>query len=157
MKKYMGVWLLILLLLSLAACGGSREGTETTVAPDPEGLTVTYYHGAGRGSKLIEESVQIPKLTAQGILDLMIREEILPENTKIRNFRLSQGVITLDLSAAFEEGIQGLSKSGERVMMGSLVNTFLTVYEAEGLDLTIEGRVLKTTRHIYDDTLRFYD
>ena len=156
MKKFRILALVGALFLVLSACGNREPVPETTEEAQMDGVTITYYHGNERGSQLVEETTLIPKLTAQALLDLLTEQKVIPENTTVRNFKLTGGIITLDLSREFEEGVRDLSRGKEEVVMGSLVNTFLKTYEAEGLDLTTEGRILKTRYHIYDSLLTVY-
>ena len=144
-------------LMLLTACGAKEEPAETTTEPLTDGVSVVYYHGDESASYLVEETTLLPKLTAQALLDLLSEQKIIPEGTRVRNFQLSQGTITLDLSREFEEGIQGLGTSGEYMMLGSLVNTFLRTYEASGLELTTEGRDLQTGHNVYDEVLKFFE
>ena len=145
------------MLLLLYGCGKAREPEEITEAPETDGVTVTYYHGDKYGDHLIEETTLIPRLTAQAVVDLLVEQKVIPEGTTVRNFRLYNGIITLDLSKEFEKEAQSLRSSGEYVLMGSLVNTFLSTYEARGMELTTEGRKLATGHDIYDYVLEFYE
>ena len=154
MKK-VHLFAVCMLLLALTACGAGEETVETTEAQLTDGVSITYYHGNDRGSQLVAETTLIPKLTAQALLDLLAEQKVIPQGTGVRNFRLADGVITLDLTREFEEEAQTLSRSKEEIMVGSLVNTFLETYEASGLELTTEGRILKTRHHLYDGVLEF--
>ena len=156
MKKWILLVLVGAILLTGAACHKEEEIMETTSAPETEGDVVIYYHGDKHGSRLVEETTLVPRLTAQALVDLLAEQKVIPQGTRVRNFKLKQGIITLDLSKEFEEGAQGLGSSGENVLLGSLVNTFLATYEAKGLDLTTEGRSLVTGHDVYDYTLEFY-
>ena len=157
MKKLILLVLMGAMLLSLASCGGKSEPAETTLAPETEGDLVTYYHGDKFGSQLVEETTLVPRLTAQAMVDLLIEQKVVPEGTKVRNFKLTGGIITLDLNRAFEDEAKSLRSSSEKVLMGCLVNTFLTTYDADGMDLTTEGRILVTSHNVYDYTLKFYE
>lgn len=157
MKKYMLLALIGAMLMTFFACGAKEEVIETTAAPETEGDLVTYYHGDKFGDTLIPETTLVPRLTAQALVDLLIEQKVIPEGTRVRNFKSAGGIITLDLSKEFEEQAQSLGSAGEYVLLGSLVNTFLTTYEATGLDLTTEGRDLATGHNIYDYTLEFFE
>ena len=157
MKKWMILALIGAMVMTMFACGAKDEPQETTVPADTEGDVVTYYHGDKFGDVLISETTLVPRLTAQALVDLLIEQKIIPEGTRVRNFKRSSGIITLDLSKEFEEQAQSLGSTGEYVLVGSLVNTFLTTYEAQGMDLTTEGRDLATGHNVYDYTLGFFE
>ena len=143
--------------MTLFACGAKETVQETTASPETEGDLVTYYHGDKFGDTLIAETTLVPRLTAQALVDLLIEQKVIPEGTRVRNFKSAGGILTLDLSKEFEEQAQSMGTTGEYVLVGSLVNTFLTTYEATGMDLTTEGRDLVTGHNIYDYTLEFYE
>ena len=157
MKKYMLLALIGAMILTMFACGAKEEPQETTLPADTEGDLVTYYHGDKFGDVLISETTLVPRLTAQALVDLLIEQKVVPEGTKVRNFKRSGGIITLDLSKEFEEEARSLGSTGEYVLVGSLVNTFLTTYEAQEMDLTTEGRDLATGHNIYDYNLEFFE
>ena len=154
MKKLRYLVFLAAMVLLLTGCGGKEENTETTEAPVTDGVSVTYYHGNDWGS-VVPETTLIPKLTAQALLDLLAEQKVIPEGTTVRNFKLTEGIINLDLSKEFETEAKNLGSFKEQIMLGALVNTFLDAYDAEGLELTTEGRILKTGFHVYDDILTF--
>ena len=113
--------------------------------------------GTAGASELVREEGRIPKLTAQNLVNLLIEEKVLPEGVRVRNFQVAQKLISLDLTGEMEEAAGKLGTSGEYILMGSLVNTFLSNYDAEQLELTIEGRKLATGHEIYDEPLGFYE
>ena len=149
------VSLLLVVLMMLTGCGRETP-EETTETQLTEGISVTYYHGNAGSSQFVAEETLIPKLTAQALLDLLIEQKVIPQGTRVRNFRVSHGIINLDVTAEFETEVQSLGGHAEHIMVGSLVNTFLATYEATGLELTTEGRILKTKRNIYDGVLEFF-
>ena len=46
--------------------------------------------------------------------------------------------------------------SGEYVILGSVVNTFLTAYDADAIIITVDGEVLETGHSVYDQPLTLY-
>ena len=59
--------------------------------------------------------------------------------------------------AAMLPYMQGSGTAGEYLTMGSVVNTFLTAFDAETMTLTVNGKPLETGHDIYDYDLGFYE
>ena len=58
--------------------------------------------------------------------------------------------ILLDVFQAFGDAAASTGTAGETMLLGSLVNTMLTYYNAETLTLTVDGAVLETGHNVYD-------
>ena len=156
MKKLWIALLCAVLLLNLTACGDSGKEEQESTEP-LTGVEVTYYHTEGWMYKLVPETARIPKLTAQALIDILIEEEILPEGTQVRNFKVSHNLIILDLTAQLEEVFDSKGSTGDQVILGSIVNTFLSNDDADSLKLTAEGRFLTSGRTIYNEPMRFFE
>ena len=50
-----------------------------------------------------------------------------------------------------------MGTSGEYVVMGSVVNTYLTAFGLDRITITVEGNVPETGHSIYDQPLRMYE
>lgn len=146
------------MLMLLMACGAEpEEATEVTETTGANMVTVTYYRKDDFANRLVKDTAKIEKLTAQNLINLLVEHEMLPEGVRVLNYQLENGIITLNVSAEFGEAMKGLGSTGEYLMIGSLVNTFLDVYDAEGMDLTSAGRHLESGHDIYDYILKFYE
>ena len=58
--------------------------------------------------------------------------------------------------AVYNSGVVKLP-SGEYIMMGSLVNSFIKAFEAGGMSITVNGSVLESGHTIYDFTMSFFE
>ena len=111
---------------------------------------------------------------AQGLVDALTAHGVLPEGVAVNSFETtSDGVETqegdvvsyevgevflaMDLSEEFLSALSGVGTAGETMVMGSLVNTFLTAYQAQTLTLTCGGAAVETGHAVYDEPLTFYD
>ena len=80
------------------------------------------------------------------------------EAVAVNSFLMDKtGVIRLDLAANFGAIMNSTGTSGEYMILGSLVNTFLDAYNASGLMLQVDGKTLETGHSIYDWTLNFFE
>jgi len=62
----------------------------------------------------------------------------------VLSFNQSGGLIELDLSSEFNGFMAAQGSWGEFVALGSLVNTFLSAFNAENILITVGGEVLST-------------
>ena len=123
------------------------------------------------GFQVVRETVDA---TAQGLVDALIAHGVLPEGTAVENFATrSDGVetqegdmvsyevgdvsLSLDLSEEFLSALENAGTSGETMVLGSVVNTFLTAYHAVEMTLTCGGAAVETGHGVYDGPLPFFD
>ena len=118
------------------------------------------------GFETVTETVQA---NPQGIVDALIAHDALPEGVTVNDFRMENNgtettegddaivsytpgdsQIFLDVSQAFGDAAATTGTAGETMLLGSLVNTMLTYYNAETLTLTVDGAVLETGHNVYD-------
>ena len=120
------------------------------------------------GFETVTETVQA---NPQGLVDALIAHDALPEGVTVNDFRMEDNgtettegegddasvsytpgdsQIFLDVSQAFGDAASTTGTAGETMLLGSLVNTMLTYYNAETLTLTVEGAVLETGHNVYD-------
>lgn len=108
----------------LEQSGNSDEGPSTTVC-------IYTVNSDKSGLKQNMDAVDGEELDAQILMDKMAELGVVEEGIKVQNFELSNGVITMDLSA-----LQG---SNDKLVLTAVTNTFLQNYEAETLKLSVNG------------------
>ena len=84
------------------------------------------------------------------ILEQLILNGTLSEDIQLNSFSMTDGQITLDVNEAFQAQLKTYGTTGEIMMMGSVVNTFLDVYEAETVLITANGQFMESGHAIYD-------
>ena len=97
----------------------------------------------------------ISKLDAEQILDLLIEYGMLNEGIKLNNIALEGTQLNLDFNRTFLEQLNTYGTTGERMMIGSVVNTFLSVYDADTVYITVEGEIMESGHVIYDFPIGF--
>ena len=141
---------------------------EALYGPVVEETEVTLYlpNDNADGFETVTETVQA---NPQGIVDALIAHDALPEGVTVNDFRMENNgtettegddaivsytpgdsQIFLDVSQAFGDAAATTGTAGETMLLGSLVNTMLTYYNAEMLTLTVDGAVLETGHNVYD-------
>ncbi len=172
MKKM--AFLLIFCLL-LAGCAPSRTAPqavpstaaqeETTSAPAQ--MRITLYLPNDNADGFVTREVTLPReapgditeqliqmdALAEDILEQLVQAGALPEGVRVLS--MDNGV--LDLNSAFLSFLNTMGTSGEYVVMGSVVNTYLTAFGLDRITITVEGNVPETGHSIYDEPLRMYE
>lgn len=182
MEKALILILAVTLSLSLSACGKttaappetpqitgptdaiiiSEESPQITQPSDTEPETenpvsVTLYHSDATAENIVSETAQIPELTAQALVDLLSSNGVIAENVTVNSFSIdADNMILLDLSSEFSSRLNQMGSSGEYLMLGSLVNTFIDAFDAGGILITVDGQSLETGHALYDQALKFY-
>lgn len=127
--------------------------------PQEEGITI--YYGDENAEHIL--STQIPKqeVTPELLVEELAKRDILTSDVKVNSIKETNkdGVKTLavDFGEKFREIIFSQGSSGEYIMMGSVVDTFLKAYGAESMTITVEGDVLESGHCIYESEMTFYE
>ena len=156
-----------------AAAGNTAEEiAQPDIAPLDEMEAELYLpNDNADGFVVVWETVDA---SPEGLVDALIAHGVLPEGTAVLRFETqSDGVetregdmvsyemgevsLTLDLSEEFLPAVTGTGTAGETMVLGSLVNTFLTAYHGKTLTLTCGGEAVETGHAIYDEALTFFD
>lgn len=143
--------LFLVLCLCLCACSNEKaEPVDTTTE-------INIYYADENFEKLLEEKVTVDELSPENIMAALLDKGVISEAVTVNSFLMDKtGIIRLDLGGEFGKMISAMGTSGEYMMMGALVNSFLDTYNASGLILQVEGNILETGHSIYDFTLEFF-
>ena len=153
MKKYIALLLTALLALSLVACGGGND----TPAETSQQVTVMYYHGDETAEHIIPTEATVAEITPDNLMNLLIEKGVLSAGAAVNTLSLENGQLVVDVNSEFATQLQGMGTTGEYMMLGSFVNTFLSAYQAESMMLTAGGEPLATGHNIYDLPLTFFE
>lgn len=141
-----------------------RESLEHTEEAEEEleepKLSVRIFHGDSQAEQLLFTTVELEEVTPEYLLLQLFSNQVLPDTVSIRSFEEEQQeeklLLKLDLSGNFGTYLSSQGTAGENIVLGSLVNTFLDAYQAEGIRITVEGKTLETGHAIYEDYLNLY-
>lgn len=137
--------------------GESRTEEEQT--EDTQQAQVAVYYGNSSSLKLKCEDVEMEQLTPENLIDSLAKHNIVSLDTKVNFFEeeenVSGKVLNLDLSGSFREYLKTMSENGEKVILASVANTFLEAYEAELIQITVEGDTLETSHGSYEEPMRY--
>ena len=164
MKK---ILCMLLVCLLLAGCAASAPNTESptepiheTQVPEPEATTTKstfkflLYTPNDNLDAFITTELEQDELDIIGALtEARVLNENITENSLIQE----GAVLKLDLNSAFADLIYTQGTTGELMIMGCLVNTYLSAYGAESLILTVDGEILESGHVIYDFPMGYYE
>ncbi len=130
-----------------------QDDAEETVEP----LNVVIYYSNIQADGFATKEMQIEGLTPENLIAELAKVNIVSIDTEVKGFSQDGKSLTLDLSNGFGQYLNMMGSSGEYVVMGGLVNTFLDAYDAEEILITVEGNALESGHAIYDKPLGFYE
>ena len=183
MKKILSVILCLALILSLCACG-KKPPPPTTPVPDdveapvlpvpedspepvpevseepvaPSGVSVTLYKGDDNAENVIPVECEIAEQSPQAIVDKLVELGVFGSAVTANSFTVdNSNVIHLDMGQDFAAQIFSSGTAGEHIMVGSLVNSFISVYEADAVLITVDGKPFESGHAIYDFALSFFE
>ena len=167
MRKIL-LMLCIVLSFSIAGCGDqkvvdNKEPDKENVSKDEinkqeekEQINISIYIPDEEYMKLEEKEVKIDTLNPHDILNALIDAQLLTEDCKVNGVTKEDTELYVDLSDGFQNFIRNMGTSGEYMIMGGVVNTFLDAYECETVQITIDGETFATGHALYDGALTRY-
>lgn len=99
----------------------------------------------------------IDQLDADLILDTLIEHSVLNEGIELNSIELVGSQLNMDFNQAFLDQLLNYGSSGEKMMIGSVVNTFLSVYDAKTVYITVNGEIMESGHVIYDFPMEFFE
>lgn len=104
---------------------------------------------------------QIEQVTPDIIIGQLVGAGAIPDSVTVVSFGEDQGenglILKLDLSSNFAEGLLNMGTAGEYLTMGSVVNSFLDTYQADGIEITAGGTVIETGHTSFEGVLNHFD
>ena len=135
-----------------------EQATEEQVQEEvAEPVNVVIYYSNVQADGFATKEMQIEGLTPENLIAELAKVNIVSVDTEVKSFTQDGKSLTLDLSNGFGQYLNMMGSSGEYVVMGGLVNTFLDAYDAEQILITVEGNALESGHAIYDKPLGFYE
>ncbi|MEG1756594.1 MAG: GerMN domain-containing protein [Clostridia bacterium] len=167
MKRILAVALLGMMILSACGCKGNdtpnAAPTQTSAATMPSvmptAVQVTLYVPSSEKDGIVPLAYTIAEDSPKALLQALIDVDVLPDIDYGRNLYFEVGedtvkiqeentqcrVVRADLSQAFGTAVcNAKNVTAEKLMIQSLVDTFLSYYRADAFALTIEGTKLET-------------
>jgi hypothetical protein len=123
----------------------------------PAPTYIAVYSSDDQAQHFVVNYASIDELTADNVLAALVNAGVVNEGVEVQDFKGGDSKsITLDLNAAFQKQLAALGTSGEYMLMGSLVNTFLSAFGAESITITVGGKTIETGHNVYSEPLTVY-
>ena len=90
-------------------------------------------------------------------LDAMIQVGVLNEEININTITIEESHLTIDFNAAFRDLVCTMGTSGERMIIGSVVNTLIENYGVDSISITVDGDIWESGHVIYDFPMGFFE
>lgn len=120
---------------------------------------VMIYYGNGASDELSAETSFMEQVTAENLVDALSRHNIVSLGTKVNSFEEEEAdgkkTLRLDLSKSFYEYLKTMTKEGEKIIMYSVAATFMEAYDADGIFITVDGKILKTEHATYEEPIHY--
>ena len=130
---------------------GGKTTTDTTTTDSQstsEAKKITVYYMNANVDGFLTETVEVPEITADSLVEQLIIKSILTPEVKALSCKEStvDGVKSLDLdfSSTLDTFMNNVGSSAEYYVVGSICNTFLEAYNAEKIKITVEGAKFET-------------
>lgn len=91
------------------------------------------------------------------ILEAWIELHVLTNDVEILSMNREDSHITIDFNHAFKDLVCTMGTSGERMIIGSVVNTLIANYGVETVSITVEGEIWESGHVIYDFPMGFFE
>lgn len=123
--------------------------------PNPSGgESVVVYVPDEQGETLTPVGADAADDSDQALVDALITAGSLPEGVAINSSSTADGVLTLDMNAAYGEAVRSSGTTGENMLIYSLVNTFVQARGVDSVIITVDGAPLESGHEIYDYPLQ---
>ncbi len=172
MKKKIVLWMTFMIAVTAAGCGKEQapaatvesvqveENGQEAETEEPEKavpVNAVIYYGNIRADGFDQKEVELSELSPENLIDELAKVNVVSIDTEVNSFDQDGKSLKLDLSKGFSQYVNMMGTSGEYIVMGGLVNTFLTAYESEEILITVEGKTLETGHTLYDKPLNFFE
>ena len=134
---------------------GFKEDPVQPENPNPSGgESVVVYVPDEQGETLTPVGADAADDSDQALVDALITAGSLPEGVAVNSSSTADGVLTLDMNAAYGEAVRSSGTTGENMLIYSLVNTFVQARGVDSVIITVDGAPLESGHEIYDYPLQ---
>ena len=141
----------------MAGCISSKTKTTISTSTEPE-TTESYliYLPIDSADGLETKILNVTEITPEGVLKELQIHNVLPDNVSINHLEVDGAQLNLDFNRAFAELVCSTGSAGEMMIIGSLVNTYLSAYQSAKVKcvlITVEGSAWESGHVIYDEPI----
>lgn len=142
-----------------ATAAQETDAPKPTETPVEKSEKKSVYFANEKAENMDSEPIE-EEITPQKLVELLAKHDILTEKTKVNNMTEVDGKngkeLSVDFSQEFQDQLFQQGTTGEFLMMGSVVNTFLQAFEAKTMTITVNGQAVESGHCVYDQPMSFY-
>lgn len=127
-----------------------EETTLTTV------FSYTVYIPNDNADGFIEETIEVHEVSPDSVLEELKSRNIIPADMKVNSCSIDDGFLTIDFNQAFGDAVCSTGTSGELMLVGSVVNTYLSAFGTDSLYFTVDGEILESGHTVYDFVMSYF-
>lgn len=148
----------------------TTEPTSTQSEPDPEAtdpipettappaqIPVNIYTPDENAESFYTIPTVMDEADAKQVLALLMEHSMLNEGIMLNNAQMDGTQLQLDFNQAFLDQLLSYGSSGEQMLIGCVVNTYLSVFDAETVFITVNGEIMESGHVIYDFPMGFIE
>ena len=152
------VIILILCCLLLVGCTPETPAPETAtpttneVYEEPAAMEIIIYCGNDNADGFETTTYEVNYYNGITLIEKLIEVGALPEGIELLSEQYDGTCLHLDFNNAFRDFVCSMGSSGEYMVIGSVVNTFLDNSNdvAQSVFITIDGEIFESGHVIYD-------
>lgn len=119
-------------------------------------FTYTVYTPNENADGLNEEVIETNVVNPESVLAELQKRNVLPEDVVVNSCSIDDGLVNIDFNQAFADVICSTGTSGELMVVGSVVNTYLSAFGADSIYFTVDGEILESGHTIYDFVMSYF-
>lgn len=133
-------------------------GTIETAPTEALGMVFTYtvYTPNENADGFIEEVIETNVVNPESVLTELQKRNVLPEDVVVNSCSIDDGHVNIDFNRAFADVVCSTGTSGELMIVGSVVNTYLSAFGTDSLYFTVDGEVLESGHTVYDFVMSYF-
>lgn len=137
--------------------GTAVDGSATEESPAeapaeqaPAGVTLDVYVSDDTAERFVISPQTVATVDENTVFEALKAAGTIPQDTRLISFTRDGNALTIDMSGEFAAYVCTMGTSGEYMLIGSLVNTYLNALGGETLMIYSEGAAMETGHNIYD-------
>lgn len=89
--------------------------------------------------------------------EAMVEMCLLTKDVQINSIIQDGTHLTIDFNHAFKDMVCTMGTTGERLLIGSVVNTMIANYDVETVSITVDGGIWESGHVVYDFPMGFFE
>lgn len=131
----------------------TAPSSNPTTVPAPQPLSFLLYMPDETLEGFVTEEMTLEVLDPERIVAALIEKGVLAADVAVISLSVNGSELALDMNEAFLMQVYTMGTTGERMLFGCLVNTFLSAYDCECVMLTVDGEIIDSGHVVYEEPL----